>query len=191
MSITPATAAAQPPQEKTEAIRVKPEGTGQTNQATLKQQLNVQILEASARVSITAGDQSQALVFRSAIDRINALLAPELGANVIQTAVANGVDTSSEATAERIVSLSTAFYEGYARQHPGEDPEKLATDFVNLIRGGFEKGYGEARDILEGLGVFKGEVQGGVLKTYDLAQKGYDDFLAGKLDALKAEKAEG
>jgi hypothetical protein len=188
MSITSspsAVAAIQSPPEKTGAIAVKPAEAAPGREATLRQQLNVQILEASARVSIGAGDQSQALVFRSAIERINELLAPELGPDAIQSAVANGVDTSPEATAGRIVQLSTAFYEGYARQHPGEDPEKLATDFVNLIRGGFEKGFGEARDILEGLGVFNGEVQSGVQKTYELVQKGYDEFLAGKLEALK------
>jgi hypothetical protein len=190
MSITPTAAAVQPPQEKTEAVRAKPAQTAQINQTALKQQFNVQILEASAKVSITAGDKSQALVFRSAIDRINELLTPELGVNALQNTVANGVDASPEATAERIVSLSTAFYEGYARQHPDKDPEKLATDFVNLIRGGFEKGFGEARDILQGLKVFEGDVQSGVLKTYDLVQKGYDDFLAGKLEAVTTAKAE-
>jgi hypothetical protein len=192
MSITsPAVASTvQTPQEKPETLRVKPAEATETNRTTLKHQLNVQILEASAQVSIAAGDQSQALVFRSAIDHINELLAPELGPNAIQSAVDNGVDTSAEATADRIVSLSTAFYEGYARQHPNEDPEKLATNFVNLIRGGFEKGFGEAQNILEGLGVFDGEVKSGVQKTFDLVQKGYDDFLAGKLDAIKGAAAE-
>ncbi|GHU07968.1 hypothetical protein AGMMS50225_05760 [Betaproteobacteria bacterium] len=192
MSITPPAAAAatvQTPQEKSEPIRVKPAEATATDRTTLKHQLNVQILEASANVSIAAGDKSQALLFRSAIDHINELLAPELGPNAIQNAVANGVDTSAEATAERIVSLSTGFYEGYARQHPGVDPEKLATDFVNLIRGGFEKGYGEAQNILEGLGVFDGEVKSGVQKTFELVQKGYDDFLAGKLDAIRGAAA--
>jgi hypothetical protein len=192
MSITsPAAAstAVQTPQEKPEPVRVKPAEATETNRATLKHQLNVQILEASANVSIAAGDKSQALLFRSAIDHINELLAPELGPNAIENAVANGVDASAEATAARIVSLSTGFYESYARQHPGDDPEQLVTNFVNLIRGGFEKGFGEARDILEGLGVFNGEVQSGVQKTFELVQKGYDDFLAGKLDAIKGAAA--
>jgi hypothetical protein len=191
MSIA-STPTVQSPPEKQDSIRVKPAEATETNRTTLRHQLNVQILEASAKVSIASGDQSQTLLFRSAIDRINELLAPEQGTNAIQNAVANGVDTSPEATADRIVSLSTAFYEGYARQHPGEDPSTLVTNFVNLIRGGFEKGFGEARDILDGLGVFNGDVKSGVEKTFELVQKGYDDFLAGKLDALKGgTKAEG
>ncbi|MBS1189199.1 MAG: hypothetical protein H6R10_991 [Rhodocyclaceae bacterium] len=147
--------------------------------ARAKNELNVQILQASAEVSIQAGDQSQALLFRSAIDRINELLAPELGLDAIQGKMSE--DNSPEATAGRIVSLSTGFFDTYAAQHPGEDPGKLAKDFVDLIRGGFEKGFNEAKDILQGLKVFNGDIESGVMKTYELVTKGYDDFLASKL----------
>lgn len=170
-------------QENTQAEAAASENIKGNVALIAKQQLNVQILEASAKVSLTAGDNSQSLLFRAAIDRINELLAPEFGANAIQNAAATQ-DNSPEATAGRILSLSTGFYESYAKQHPGEDPEKLATDFVSLIRGGFEKGYGEAKDILESLQVFNGEVASGVSKTYELVQKGYDDFLAGKLASI-------
>lgn len=159
--------------------------------ATAKQQLNVQILEASARVSMQAGGESQALLFRSAIDRINELLEPSLGADALQGKMSE--DNSPEATANRILSLSTGFYDAYAAQRKGDDPEQIAKDFVGLIRGGFEKGFNEAKDILQGLQVFGGEIESGVMKTYALVQKGYDDFLAAKLkpatDAAPAEKA--
>jgi hypothetical protein len=168
-------------QENPEAA--KAEHAKPYSSSTAKQQLNVQILEASSRVSLSAGNNEQALLFRSAIERINEILAPELGPNAIQ-GVATAQDNSPEATADRIVSLSTAFFDGYARQHPNEDPEKLVGDFVALIRGGFEKGFSEARNILEGMKVFEGDVKSGVLKTYELVQKGYDDFLASKQAAI-------
>ena len=147
----------------------------------VRQATNVQILQASANVSIKAGDQSLTMLYRSAIDRINEVLTPELGSGAIQAVAASGVDTSPEATANRILSFSTAFFEGYAAQHPGKDRDQLATDFVALIRGGFEKGFNEAKDILEGLGVLKGDIAEGIQRTFDLVQKGYDDFLASKL----------
>jgi hypothetical protein len=153
---------------------------------TAKQQLNVNILQASAQVSLSAGNESQALLFKSAIEHINGLLAPELGLDAIQGAAKNQ-DNSPEATAERIVNLSTAWLSGYAKQHPGEDAEKVAQDFVALIRKGFEQGYGEAQNILQGLKVFDGEVKNGVEKTFELVQKGYDDFLAQTLEALKPQ----
>lgn len=146
---------------------------------SLRDEMNVQILEASAAVSLKAGEQSQALLFRSAIDRINEYLAPTLGTDAIQGKMSE--DNSAEATAARIVSLSTAFYDSYAAQHPGDDPEQLATNFVNLIRGGFEKGFNEAKDILQGLQVFSGDIESGIMRTFDLVNQGYDDFLASKL----------
>ncbi|MDR3299664.1 MAG: DUF5610 domain-containing protein [Candidatus Accumulibacter sp.] len=155
-----------------------------------KQQLNIQILEASAQTTLSAGDNPQGLVLRSAIDRINELLAPDYGPDALQTAAATQ-DNSAEATAGRILSISTGFYDSYAKQHPGEDPEKVAENFVNLIRKGFEKGFGEARNILEGMNVFNGNVQSGVMKTYELVSQGYDDFLASKLGEIRGAKTEG
>ncbi len=149
----------------------------------VQQSVNMQILQASARVSLIAGEQSLTLLYRSAIDRINDALAPQLGPNAIQNAIASGVDTSPEATANRILSFSTAFFEKYAAQNPGKDPDRLVSDFVALIRGGFEKGFNEAKKILDGLGVLKGGIADGIQQTWDLVQKGYDNFLASKLSS--------
>lgn len=150
-------------------------------------QLGAQILKASLDVSISAGDNSMALLYRTAIDNINEQLAPELGANALQAAMQQ--DNSPEATAERILSQSTAFFDAYARQHPNKDPEDLVRDFVGIVRGGFEKGYAEAANILTGLGVM-GEgspIAAEIGKTFELVQKGYDDFLQTKLQALQEE----
>lgn len=150
------------------------------NRGSARDQLNVQILEASAKVSLKAGDQSQALLFRGAIERINELLSPTLGPDAIQAKMSE--DNSPEATAERILSLSTGFYDAYAAQRPDDNPEEVAKDFVNLIRGGFEKGFSEAQEILQGLKVFSGDIETGIMKTFELVNKGYDDFLASKLN---------
>lgn len=156
--------------------------------ASARNQLNVQILQSSMEVSISAGGKSQELVFRAAIDRINELLAPVAGPDAIQSAMSQ--DNSAEATAGRILTLSTGFYEAYAAQRPDADPDQTAKDFVALIRGGFEQGFNDAKDILTGLGVFKGDVESGVMKTFDLVQKGLDDFLASKLTPEPTEVSE-
>lgn len=157
----------------------KSEETDALNPSNAKQRLNAQILQSSMEVSIGAGDKSLELVYRSAIDKINEILEPEFGPDALQSAASQ--DNSPEATAQRILSISTGFYEAYAAQRPGEDSDKVATDFINTIRGGFEKGFKEAADILEGLSVLNGEIAVGIQKTYELVQKGYDDFLASKL----------
>lgn len=158
------------------------------NRISARDQLNVQILQASAEVSLKAGDQSQALLFRGAIERINELLSPTLGPDAIQAKMSE--DNSPEATAGRILSLSTGFFDAYAAQRPDDDPDQVAKDFVNLIRGGFEKGFGEAQEILQGLKVFSGEIESGIMKTFELVNKGYDEFLASKLSTeQKTESA--
>ena len=151
----------------------------QRTQRTQRDEANLLIMQASTEVSLKAGNQSQALLLRSAIERINEILAPELGPDAISARMSE--DNSPEATAERILSLSTGFFDSYAKQHPNDDPDQLATDFVNLIRGGFEKGFNEAKDILQGLKVFSGDVESGIMKTFELVSQGYDEFLAGKL----------
>ena len=172
-----ATAAPDAIAQARKAAEARPEGQRNT--------LNAQILEASLQVSVQAGNQSMALLYRSAIDSINEYLEPELGPDAIGQAMAQ--DNSAEATAGRILSQSTAFFDAYAAQHQGEDPEDVARNFVALIRGGFEQGFGEAEDILQGLGVLEegSPIAAGIQKTYALVQKGYDDFLAQKLEALR------
>lgn len=172
-----ATAAPDAIAQARKAAEARPEGQRNT--------LNAQILEASLQVSVQAGNQSMALLYRTAIDSINEYLEPELGPDAIGQAMAQ--DNSAEATAGRILSQSTAFFDAYAAQHQGEDPEDVARNFVALIRGGFEQGFGEAEDILQGLGVLEegSPIAAGIQKTYALVQKGYDDFLAQKLEALR------
>ena len=149
------------------------------SEASLRKDLNVGILQASMEVSIRSGDQSQALLFRSAIEGINEALAPYLGPDAIQNAM--GQDNSAEATAGRIVSMSTAFFEAYAARRPDDDPETVLRDFMGVVRGGFEKGFGEARDVLSGLGVFNGAVEADVTKTRELVLQGYDRFMLERL----------
>lgn len=165
----------QSPPQKVEPSRSRPP----ESRATVRDELNVQILQASADASLKAGNQPQALLFRSAIERINELLAPTLGPEAIQAKMSE--DNSPEATAGRILSLSTGFFDAYAAQRPNDDPEQVARDFVDLIRGGFEKGFNEAKEILQGLKVFSGDIESGIMKTYELVHKGYDEFLTSKL----------
>lgn len=158
-----------------------------TSREGQRAQQNAHILQASMDVSISAGNQSMALLYRAAVDKLNDALAPELGPDAI--AQAQQQDQSSEAVASRIVSLSTAMFERYAAKYPDKDPEALLQDFVATIRSGFEQGYGEASNILQGLGVW-GEadspVRSALERTFTLVQQGLDDFLSHKLAALKA-----
>ena len=186
-----ATRTVQPVKNASQTQETASSASTSTSASTRRAEQNSQILQASMDVSIKSANTSLALLYRTAIDRINAVLEPELGPNAIGD-TATPVNTP-EATAGRILSLSTAFYDAYAGQarNKGKDPDVLAQDFVNLIRGGFEKGFGEAKDILGGLGVMGEDspIEQGINKTYALVMQGFDDFLASKLATKPAADA--
>ncbi len=151
-----------------------------------KASLNAAIVE-SAQVSIGAKDESLALLLKTAIDKINEALTPELGELAIQEAVDSGLDVSPEATAERIVSLSTGFYGAFKEQNPNDDESASLNKFLDTIGSGIDKGFEQARDILESLKVLEGDVANNINETYDIVQDKLSAFKAMVLE-LDVEK---
>ncbi|MNK31230.1 hypothetical protein D3C87_496610 [compost metagenome] len=141
-----------------------------------KLQLNASIMQASLNVSIGSENEPLALLYKTAITNINEALKGQYGDDAIQNAASQ--DNSAEATASRIVSLSTGFFDAFKKQNPDLDDDAALTKFMDTISGGMEKGFKEARDILEGLKVLGGDIAGNIDKTYELVQKGYADFIA-------------
>ena len=124
-------------------------------------------------VSLSAGNNPMALLFKTALEGVNKALAGELGPDAIQKSYASGLDVSPQATADRIVQLSTAFFGQYQAKHPEQSTEDALHSFTTLIGGGIDKGFKEARDILEGLNVLKeGNIGSNIDATYELVQKG-------------------
>lgn len=161
-----------------ESQTVKPGSSSNTLIEKQKSELNVSILE-SAEVSVSAKDKPLALTLRAVIDELNSVLEPTLGANAIDAAVDAGLDVSPEATADRIVSLSTAFLPAYQESNPG----KSVSDFLQVIKSGIDQGFAEARDILDGLGVLEGDIASNIDRTYELVQEKLDEFQSSFNDA--------
>lgn len=192
------------PKNKPEAIEPHASETGQANRQAdatktgmeaSRQALNASILKTSMEVSLSAGNNSMSLLFKSAIEHLNQALAPEFGDDAIQKAADSGMDFSPQATADRIVSMSTAFFGKYAEQHPEKDQETALKDFTQLIGGGIDKGFAEARQVLDGLKVLEGDIAANIDKTYELVQSGLKTFVenytsSGKADAVP-EKSGG
>lgn len=145
--------------------------------AAEQQQLNRSILTSSLDATLTVGNDSLGLLYKSAIEHLNEMLAPEFGDNSIQRAYDTGIDVSPEATAGRIVSLSTAFFSTYRDLHPDTDLETALDAFTKLIGSGIDRGFAEARDVLDGLGVLGGDIAANIDKTYTLVQQGLKDFV--------------
>ncbi len=156
--------------EKAEQVQA----SGGTAREQSQTQLNVAIVQSSLNVSIKSGNEPLALLYKTAINSINETLQADLGENAIQNAASQ--DNSAEATAQRIVQLSTGFFEAYKKQHPGQDEATSLKNFMETIKGGFEQGFKEASNILSGLNVLNGDIATDIQKTYELVQKGYADF---------------
>ncbi len=56
------------------------------------------------------------------------------------------------------------------------------------LLGGIDQGFSEARDVLGGLKVLEGEIADNIDKTYEIIQKGLEDFLKGPDDAEQVEE---
>jgi len=151
-----------------------------------KKQLNAAIIESSLKFNTTIGEQPLSLVLKTALQGINEALKESGVENSVEDAYESGVDFSPEATAERIVSFSTQFLSSYREQHPEMSEEDSLSAFVDIISGGIDQGFGEAKDILGGLKVLAGDITNNIDKTYELVQSGLQDFV----DSFSAKKAE-
>ncbi len=149
----------------------------ESSYALNKQQLNAVIIESSLQVSRTIGDQPQSLLLKTALQGINEALKAGGVESSAEETYESGLDFSPEATAERIVSLSTQFLASYREQHPEMSEEESLTTFVDIISGGIEQGFAEAKDILASLNVLEGDIASNIDKTYELVQEGLQSFV--------------
>ncbi|QSX32902.1 DUF5610 domain-containing protein [Shewanella avicenniae] len=138
--------------------------------------MNSAVLAAQEDVALSSGNQPLALLYRTALEAINEELAPALGDNAIQTIANSDVDYSPEATAGRIVDFATQFFSVYQQQNQQLSFEEQLSNFMGIIGGAIDKGFGEARDILDKLNVLDGDIADGVNATYDFVQQGLDKF---------------
>lgn len=152
-----------------------------------KQQQNIAILQASEKVALQSGNNSLGLLYKTALEGINKELEPIFGKNAAQKIYDSGIDTSPEATAERIVGFATSLFTIYQKQKPSEDKEQQLNDFMDVIGKGINQGFDDAKKILTGLKVFEGEVEEGVGKTYELVLQGLQSFRDKMLEAMKPE----
>jgi len=117
------------------------------------------------------------LVYQAAIDRINEEVAPYLGEGAIERVYEQGIDVSPDATANRIVTLSTALFPLYEQQNPEFTQEESLSRFIDVIRSGVEQGFFEAREILQGLGVLEGKIEADIDRTFNLVLEGFAGFV--------------
>ena len=156
-----------------------------------KLEFNASILKAQASASEKFSAQSQplSLFYKTTLEAINERLAPELGENALDTKHNAELDVSPEATADRILRLSTGLYSRYSEVNPDMDEEERINRFVDVIGGGIEQGFKEAKEILDALGALSiGNIEQDINKTSELTFQGLEDFRKNMLEGLKTEQ---
>ncbi|NMP30112.1 DUF5610 domain-containing protein [Thalassotalea sp. M1531] len=148
------------------------------------------VLKAHLSQSSEAADNSQKLLLKTAITEINEHLAPYLGENAAEKAYESDLDFSPKATAKRIVDGSTAFFASFKENNPDLDEEQALEKFNDIINGGIEKGFADARGILESLKVLEGKVDEDINSTYDFVQQGLVNFREKLLTDLQTANEE-
>ena len=158
--------------EKTEDKKLSGYESSQMN----KQKLNATIMENQLKLSTGDDDNSMRLLYKTALEGINSELEAEFGPNAAEKIKNSGVDTSPQATADRIVGFATAFYQKFSEQNPDMPEEERLDKFLSFVGGGVDKGFEDARGVLDGLGVLNGKVAEDIDSTYSLIQEGFAKF---------------
>jgi hypothetical protein len=160
------------------------------NIAEMKSNNDKKIVEAQLAVSLKDGPSVMSLLLRTAIEEINKHMPDSSGENTIQKAYENNVDFSPQATAKRILTGATAFFNAYKEQNTDLSETEALAKFMGVIRSGIDTGFGEARDILENLSVLEDEIASDIDITYDYIQTGLTEFNQKIIAKLEEDSAE-
>lgn len=87
------------------------------------------------------------------------------------------LDTSPEATANRIADFALNFFGKYAENHGLADDEAGRQQFVDFIGKAIGQGIEEARGILTSLNAINGEIDSNISTTADVIQQRLNDFV--------------
>jgi hypothetical protein len=153
------------------------------------QTLSMNSVQLNLSASVTIEDANKILKDRLA-EKINAAF-EQAGVDIdIREIEQQNLDTSPEATARRIVDFATGFLGAYAKNHADEDEKGQLEGFMSLIGDAIDQGFSDARDILQGIADISGSISDNIDKTYELTQKGLDDFFKKQLDLIAKKQGD-
>jgi len=94
---------------------------------------------------------------------------------------AGPLDTSPEATAERIFNFAMGLFDAYRGQHPELDDETAREGFVRLVRAAVRDGIQDARDILTGIAPISDSVNASIDRVAQILENRFTQFLTGNV----------
>ncbi len=136
------------------------------SQSFVKPHFQVQIKAQVERSSLASDAEPQKILGARLLDRLDKVLNTEgLGLKGLEKE-----DYTPAKVSDRIMSSILAAY-GQLRQ---ARPEANTDRFFSQVKDGLEKGFSEAKDILQNLGMLQGKIAEDVNNTYDLTMRGLD-----------------
>ena len=137
--------------------------------------------------AVNYADQSMRVVEERSITNIEMRMeqvrtGDALAAKETLDKAASADERSPEKVSKKILEFALGFFDAYKQQHPEMSESESRTSFYDLIKGGIEQGFDEAKSVMESLNKFEGEVKNKVDQTYELVQQGLTDFLNAKPD---------
>jgi hypothetical protein len=152
----------------------------QTSKSTYSASFSASVqVSKTDQVSFSKGDvskgQAQGIVLDRAYEKLRAVVGDARTA--LGLAEGEEIDTSPNATADRIADFAINFFSKYAENNGLEDNEEGRKAFADFIGGAIGQGIEEAKGILTALSAFDPDIQAGVEDTASYIQKRLDDFV--------------
>lgn len=159
-------------------------GVGQQQQASLVSHL---FGEGQGRL-----EGAMKLTFQATIEQLNEALAPDLGEKAIsqEKLKEQGIEYwNVENTADRIFSGAKSFMPAFEKAHPDLEGEALMDKYMEVVGGGLQKGFDEAKGILGELKVFEGNIADTFQETMDRVFQSMENFRREQLGLPPIEPA--
>lgn len=152
----------------------------QTSKTTYSASFSASVqVSRSDQVAFSKGNisesQAQGIVLDRAYEKLRAVVGDARTA--LGLSEGDVLDTSPNATANRIADFALNFFSKYAENNGLEDNEDGRRAFVDFIGAAIGQGIEEAKGILTALSALNPDVQTGIADTATHIQKRLDDFV--------------
>ncbi len=122
-------------------------------------------------------DQSMQIVLEVSIAKLQAVVTDARAAlGLPEDAV---VDTSPEATANRIADFALGAFSVWSKNHADLADDEARKQFADFIGAAIQQGISEARGILGALNALNPEIDQNINSTWEIIQARLNDFVAG------------
>ena len=144
----------------------------------LSMKVNIQVdkLEIGKSTQLTTNQATNAVLAR-AMDKLRAVVSDARSA--LGMAEDSIIDTSAEATANRIADFALSAFDKWSKNHSEVEGEEARQQFADFIGAAIEQGISEARGILSALDSLNPEVDSNITSTAQIIQQRLQDFVAG------------